>query len=166
MTLIVCRALVKYFVQWVSTGISMMSFSWLVWGYTSFFFFNIIFLYSRFLLVIYFIHISVYMSIPISQFIPTPPPPAPTFLPWCPYVLFSTSVSLFLSCKPVHLYHFSIFHIYVLIHNIRFSLSNLLHSVWQSLGPSTCLQMTQFPSFLWLSNIPLYKCATSSFFLI
>ena len=32
-----------------------------------------IFLYSRFLLVIYFIHISVYMSIPISQFIPPLP---------------------------------------------------------------------------------------------
>ena len=31
-----------------------------------------IFLYSR-LLVIYFIHISVYVSIPISQFIPLPP---------------------------------------------------------------------------------------------
>ena len=30
-----------------------------------------IFLYSRFLLVIHFIHISVYMSIPISQFITT-----------------------------------------------------------------------------------------------
>ena len=25
------------------------------------------------------------------------------------------------------------------------------------------LQMTQFPSLLWLSNIPLYICATSSF---
>ena len=34
----------------------------------------IYFLYSRFFLVIYFIHISVYMSIPISQFIPPPPP--------------------------------------------------------------------------------------------
>ena len=31
------------------------------------------FLHSRFLLVIYFIHISAYMSIPISQFIPPPP---------------------------------------------------------------------------------------------
>ena len=31
----------------------------------------ILFLYSRFLLVIYLIHIGVYMSIPISQFIPT-----------------------------------------------------------------------------------------------
>ena len=29
-------------------------------------------------------------------------------------------------------YHFSRFHIYVLIHDICFSLSDLLHSVWQS----------------------------------
>ena len=42
----------------------------------------IYFLYSRFLLVIYFIHISVYISIPISQFITPPPPPhPPTLLP-------------------------------------------------------------------------------------
>ena len=38
-------------------------------------------LYSRFSLVIYFIHSSAYMSIPISQFI-TPP----SFPPRCPYV--------------------------------------------------------------------------------
>ena len=47
------------------------------------------FLYSRFLLVIYYIHISIYMSIPISQFIPPPPtpPPLPPLSPaWCPYV--------------------------------------------------------------------------------
>ena len=31
-------------------------------------------------------------------------------------------------------------------------LSDLLQSVWQILGPSTSLQMTQFHSFLWLSN--------------
>uniref|UniRef100_A0A8C6BIR4 pyridoxal kinase n=1 Tax=Monodon monoceros TaxID=40151 RepID=A0A8C6BIR4_MONMO len=68
----------------------------------------------------------VYMSIPITQFI-TPPP-----LPLSPLVsirLFSTSVSQFLPCKPVHLYHFSKFHIYVLIYDICFSLSDLLHSV-------------------------------------
>ena len=76
--------------------------------------------------------------------------------------LFSTSVSQFLPCKPVHLYHFSRFHVYALIYDIYFSLSDLLHSVWQSLGPSTSLQMTQFHSFLWLSNIPLYICTTSS----
>ena len=105
------------------------------------------FLYSKFLLVIYFVHISVYMSIPISHFIP-PPPPSPThFSPMVFICLFSTSVSLFLLCKPVHLYHFSRFHIYVLIYDICFSLSDLVHSVWQSLGPSTSLQMTQFHSF-------------------
>ena len=36
-----------------------------------------------------------------------------------------------------------------------------LHSVWQSLGPSTSLQMVQFHSILWLSNIPLYICPES-----
>ena len=34
-----------------------------------------------------------------------------------------------------------------------FSLSGWLHSVWQSLGPSRAVQMTQVHSFLWLSNI-------------
>ena len=98
-------------------------------SYTTLFFFLflIYFLYSRFLLVIYFIHISVYMSIPISQFIPPPPPPP--FSPLVSIRLFSTSVSLFLPCKPVHLYHFSRFHIYALIYDICFSLSDLLHSV-------------------------------------
>ena len=37
----------------------------------------IYFLYSRFSLVTYCIHMSVYMSIPISQFITPPPPPLP-----------------------------------------------------------------------------------------
>ena len=32
----------------------------------------------------------------------------------------------------------------------RFSASDLPHSVWQTLGSSTSLQMTQFHSFLWL----------------
>ena len=137
-----------------------------MWKVISFFFvlnfwILLIFLYSRFFLVIHFIHISVYMSIPISQFI-TPPPPASRFPPLVSICLFSTSLSLFLPCKPVHLYHFSRFHIYALIYNICFSLSDLLHSVWQSLDPSTSQQMTHFHSFLWLSNIPLYICTTSS----
>ena len=100
------------------------------------------------------------MSIPISQFIPPPPPRH--FAPLVSICLFSTSVSLFLSCKPVHLYHFSRFHVYALIYNICFSLSDLLHSVRQSLDPSTSLKITQFRSFLWLSNIPLYICTTTS----
>ena len=64
----------------------------------------IYFLYSRFLLIIYFIHISEYMSIPISQFIPPPPLHFP---PLVSIRLFSTSVSLFLPCKLVHMHHFS-----------------------------------------------------------
>ena len=92
------------------------------------------------------------MSIPISQFIP---PPIPCrFPPLVPIRLFSTSVSLFLPCKPDHLYHFSRFHIYALIYKTCFSLFDLLHSVWQSLGPCTSLQMTQFCSFLWL----IFRC--------
>ena len=115
-------------------------------------FYFIYFLYSRFLLVIHFIHISVYMSIPISQFIPPLP-----FPPWYPYVCSLHLCLNFCTANcPVPLYHFARFQIYALIYDIFFFLSDLIHSVWQSLGPSTSLQMTQFRSFLWLSNIPLY----------
>ena len=67
---------------------------------------------------------------------PIPPPPRPRVPPLVSIHLFSTFVCLFLPCKPVHLYHFSRFHIYALIYDICFSLSDLLHSVWESLGPS------------------------------
>ena len=43
--------------------------------------------------------------------------------------LFSTSVSSFLPCKQVHQYYYSRIHRYVFIHNVCFSLSDLLHSV-------------------------------------
>ena len=33
-----------------------------------------------------------------------------------------------------------------------------LHSVWQSLGPSTLLQMASFGSLLWLSDVPRPLC--------
>ena len=39
------------------------------------------------------------------------------------------------------------FHIYVLAHGICFSLYDLLHAVWQPLGPSTSLQITQLPFY-------------------
>ena len=74
-------------------------------------------LYSRLPLAICFTHGSVYMSIPIPQFIPHHLPHRRSTRP------FSTSVSLFLPCKWVHLYHFSRFHIYALIYNICFSLT-------------------------------------------
>ena len=116
-----------------------------------FFEFYFIFLYNRFLLVIYFIHISVYMSTPISKFIPLPPTPPPHFPHFGSTCLLSTSVFLFLPCSPVHLYHFSRFHIYMLIYDICFSLSDLLHSVWQSLGRSTSLQWPNFiPFYDWV----------------
>ena len=54
------------------------------------------------------------------------------------------------------------FHICVLAYGICFYLSDLLHSVWQTLGPCTSLQITQFCFFLRLSNIPLYICVTFS----
>ena len=78
-----------------------------------------IFIYNRCLLVINFIHISVYMSIPISQFISPPPLPLHHFTPLVSIRLFSTSVSPILPGKPVHLFHFSRFHIHALIYKYR-----------------------------------------------
>ena len=62
-------------------------------------------LYSRSLLVICFTCSGVYMSVPISPFIPSSFPPLVTIS------LFSTSVTLFLFCQKVHLCHFFRFHI-------------------------------------------------------
>ena len=67
--------------------------------------------------------------------------------PPCP----STCVSV--PALQIDLYHFSRLRICVLIYGICFSLSDLLHYVWQTLGPSTSLQSIQFRSFLWLSNM-------------
>ena len=125
------------------------------------FFLNFIlfFLYSRFLLVIHFIHISVYI---VNPNLPIHHTTTPThrFPPLVSIRFFSTSVSLFLPWKLVHLYHFSRFHIYALIYDICFSLSDLLHSVWQSLCPSTSINDPI--SFLVMANVPLYICTTSS----
>ena len=49
-------------------------------------------------------------------------------LPLLSTSLLSVSESLFLPCKLVHQYHFSRFHIYALIYDIPFSLSDFLHS--------------------------------------
>ena len=66
--------------------------------------------------------------------------------------LFSTSWSLFLPLKWASLYHFSRVHIYVLICNVCFSF--WLTSLCMTDSRSTHITMTQFHSFLWLSNIP------------
>ena len=52
-----------------------------------------------------------------------------------PIYLFSMSVSLS-ALQIGYLYHFSRFHIYALMYDICFSLSDLIHSVWQTLSPS------------------------------
>ena len=99
---------------------------------------------------------TVYMSMLLSL--------CPTFdLP--PHVLKSILyVCLFIPALPlgssVPFFFFFRFHIYALAYGISFSRSDLLPSVWQTLGPSISLQITQFRIFLWLSNIPLYICAT------
>ena len=93
-----------------------------------------------------FIHSRVYMSILLSQFVsPSSSHPMPAYQ-------FSSSESLFLACKQAHLYYLSRFHTYVFIYDICLSLSDLLPSVWQILGPSTSLPTTQSHSFLWLNN--------------
>ena len=111
---------------------------------------------SSFPLAICFAFGSVYMSMLLSHFVPAYPS-----LPPCPQVR-SLCLPLFLPCHQVQQYCFLRFHIYALAYGICFSLSDSLHSVGQTLGPSTSLQITQFHFFLWLSNILLYICATSS----
>ena len=113
-------------------------------------------------LAIYFTFGNVYMSMPLSHFVPAYPSPCP-----CPQV-HSLRLHLYSCPAPrffrtfLYFYFFFRFHIHVLAYGICFSLSDLLHTVWQTLGPPTSLQITQFRFFLWLSNIPLYLCATSS----
>ena len=70
-------------------------------------------------------HTHIYRSQPPNSF-------HPFFLPLVSICLISTSASLFLSFKQVHLYHFSRFHIYTLIYNICFSPIDL-QLLWPSL---------------------------------
>ena len=113
---------------------------------------------SCFPLAIYFTFGSVYMSMTLSHFVPAYPSPHHV-LKSILYICIFIPVLPLGSSEPLFLFRF---HIYVLAYSICFSLSDLLHSVRQILGPSTSLQITQFRLFLWLSNIPLYICATSS----
>ena len=103
-------------------------------------------LYGCFPLAINFTFGSVYMSMPLSHFVPAYPSAS-----LCPQA-HSLRLRLY-SCPAPRFFRtifFFWFHIYVLAYGIWFSLSDLLHSVWQTLGPSTSLQITQFHFFLWL----------------
>ena len=88
-----------------------------------------------------------YVSMLLSQF--APPSPSTNLVDVCPQVC-----SLCL-----HQYHFYRFHIYSVIYNICFS--DLLHCITSS----RFIHLTRTDStlfLLWLSNIPLHTCATSS----
>ena len=68
---------------------------------------------------IYFTRESAYMSVLLFQFVPSSPSPAV-------YTgLFSMSASPFLPCKKAHQYYLSRFHIYALVYDICFSLSDI-----------------------------------------
>ena len=95
------------------------------------------------------------MSIPVSQLI-TPP-----LLSWCSYVC---SLCLWLYFCFVHkiVYtSFFRFYIYLLIYDICFSISDILLSVWQSLGPSN---LHKWPSFVlyygWIISYCIYVCVS------
>ena len=116
-------------------------------------------LYNNFPLASYFIHGSVYMPMLLSQFITSSPSPTVSTN------LFSASASLFLPHRETHQYHFSRFHIDVLIHSICFSLSEKLTSLSTTGSNFIHLSSTDSKSvhsFLWLSNTPLYIWATAS----
>ena len=83
---------------------------------------------------------DVYVSVLLSGFVPVSPSPV-LFTS-----LFSAAVPLFSSHKQVHQYHFSRFHMYVLIHKICFSLYDLLHSASQALSSATSLECIKYSS--------------------
>ena len=94
---------------------------------------------------------SVYVSMLLTQFVPPSP---------CPCVHKSTPyMSPLLPCR--YVYHISRLHIYTLISEICFSLSDWLHSVIGSRFIHL-IRTEEMSSFLWLSNIPLCICTTTS----
>ena len=102
----------------------------------------------RFSLVIHFI-LTIYVN-PNPPIYPAHPslPSCPSICPLCLCLYFCFAnrfiCTTFVICCP---------HISDITQHLFFSFS--LHSVRSSLGPSTSLQMAQFHSFSWLSNIPL-----------
>ena len=102
-------------------------------------------LYSCFPLAIYFTFGCIYMSMLCSHFVPASPRVLKSILYICvfiPVLPLGSSEPFFFFFFRFHIY------IYVLAYSICFSLPDLLHSVRQTLGPFTSLQITQFCLFL------------------
>ena len=97
----------------------------------------------------YFTHCSIYMSVLFSQFVPSSPSPAVSTSP------FSMPTSLLLTCTQVNQYHCSRFHIYVSIYGTCFSLSDLFHSVWQTLSSSAS---PKWPNFIPFYGWVIFHC--------
>ena len=97
-------------------------------------------LYPRFSLVTCFMHIRCARQ---------PPSPSPSHSPLPAWYLYACCLHLclFLVCKQVHLFHFSICHVYMLIYNTCFSVSDLLHFVWTVSRFIHISGMTRFCSF-------------------
>ena len=107
---------------------------------------------SKLPLAVYFTRGRAYASLLLS-------PVRPILFPPRDHSWFSVSGSTLLPCKQVQQYHLSKVHMCVLIYDMWFSLSDLLHSIWYTLGSSTSLELTQMHSLLWLNiiYIILYK---------
>ena len=91
----------------------------------------------------------------------------PPLRPLVSILLFSTSVSLFLPCKQVHLYHFSRFHIYALPYDICFSLSLRFifwANIWSYLE-NVSVHLRRIYILLLLSEV-FYGCLFSWFIML
>ena len=106
---------------------------------------------------LFYIQQCVYVNLSLPVYPSYPLPPLVTIISFLHPGLHFSFVNTFI-CT----YHFLKFHLIKEVSDDTcLSLSDLLHSAWQSLGPSMPLQMALFCSFSWLNNIQLCIYAIS-----